>query len=208
MTWSLLCLDTLSSRLPREAAWPGNTVSKSCKYAPDPFCQYATCFNKLALLFSLWGNATLCPEFLKLVKPRCIYCILKIHHIIISNKAGKVTYAADMWDAPYRGLVEKSFNFSPLFQEHIKSPAIPCSAPPWCWVGFALCNNRVIGFTGNGSSCVKYHKLCLQFPQYTNSLQTSVRRYRLCAWWEHESNQSAETNKTILSVWQRIQSHS
>lgn len=47
------------------------------------------------------------------------------HPLFKDTKSGKLTYIANMQDNPHHHLVEKSVNSSPLFQEHVKSPACP-----------------------------------------------------------------------------------
>lgn len=109
--------------------------SLAWKYCLKPFpnhanmsCQYTASFNKLTLLFFFWGTAELHPEFLKLWKPSCIYCILRIWHVIVpylNTKVDKLTYTANTWDNSHHHLVQKSVNSSTLFQENIKPLACP-----------------------------------------------------------------------------------
>lgn len=92
-------------------------------------CQYTASFNKLPVLFSFWGTAELHPEFLKLQKPSCIYCILRMSSycsLFKHYKVGKLTCTANRWDCSCHHLVEKSVNSPTLFQENIKSLDLAC----------------------------------------------------------------------------------
>lgn len=123
-------VDTLSSRMLREAVRLANTVLNcfqimQIRSQPGPA-------NTLHVLTS-WHCCFLLRKCCTL--PRISEATKTIMHLLCSEnmsyyhplfkdtKAGKLTYTANTWDGPHHRLVEKSVNSSPLF--HVKSPACP-----------------------------------------------------------------------------------